>query len=155
MADGDEQGSSSSASVHAQQGPAAADEDAPAAKSSSNSRPLEAISSIPMIRRDSSRTTTPTRAGFSTSKGGDGSGSPPGMEQQQQPSYDGHETDTQAPVTFDRELEALALSSAITELGYSIQAAFTLIFEVQVCAPVNRAIACTHGFGQSLTRPAR
>ena len=154
MADGDEQGSSLSASVHAQQG-AVADEHGLAGRGSSNSngssnsKPLEAISSIPMIRRDSSRTTTPTCAGFSSSRGGDGSGSPPVTEQQQQPSHNDHETDSQAPVTFDRELESLALSSAITELGYSIQAAFTLIFEVQVC-PCQPSTACTHGIRQAI-----
>jgi hypothetical protein len=59
-------------------------------------------------------------------------------QQQQQPTLrhddDDDGTDSPATVTFDRELESLALSSAITELGYSIQAAFTLIFEVQVRA---------------------
>lgn len=36
----------------------------------------------------------------------------------------------------DRELEALALSSSITELDYAVQLTSSLLFEVQVCCRV-------------------
>lgn len=41
--------------------------------------------------------------------------------------------DADMDADLQRELEQLALSSSITELGWHIEAAFTLIFEVQVC----------------------
>lgn len=52
-------------------------------------------------------------------------------------------------MTADIELQGLALSSAITELGYALEAVSTLIFEIQVrayfpCyAPVPQALVAT------------